>query len=226
MPTTIKFARPASISPISHLTHHMGLVVDSVACLPQAIEAFFAGDRETLDGTRQDMRHLRGAAIRVLEELQDGLGRSKFLPVDRRDLLDVLQMQEAIADLAQDIIGLQLDLLPNAPRDLSRPVANLLAQGVAATGRVQQIVDSLEGILETGFSGPRLEATRGLIRSLVAVEEVADAGRREIATTLFTRCREMDPVSLVLFYRLLGRIGDLTVYSGKLALRARLLLVR
>lgn len=205
--------------------YHMEIATACVACLPQAVTAYFAGDREALNDSRQDILRLKSAAVPVLEDIQDGLGRSMFLPVDRRDLLDVVQVQEAIADLAQDIAGLLLDLLPNVPRELHRPVAQLVAQGVAATGRAQQIVDSFEGIVEAGFHGGRVDATHGLIRSLVAMEEGVDAGRRQIAATLFAQYREMDPAASVLFYRLLGQVAALTAMSGRLALRARLMLV-
>ena len=71
-----------------------------------------------------------------------------------------------------------------------------------------------------------MEKTQGLIHDVVGIETDADTIGTDITHTLFAYARDMDPVSVVFLYKLIGWIDDLADYSEKLAIRARLLLAR
>ena len=83
-----------------------------------------------------------------------------------------------------------------------------------------------ELICETGFKGPHVEKTQTMIHDVVGLETKADTIGVDITHALFAHARNMDPVSVVFLYQLIGWIDDLADYSEKLAIRARLLLAR
>jgi len=54
-------------------------------------------------------------ADRIKNELRLHLPKSLFMPVDRRDLLEVLHLQDTIANTAQDIAGLLVERQMSIP---------------------------------------------------------------------------------------------------------------
>lgn len=226
MSTTLNFGKLFGKSPFRPVKKHMSIAAECANYMPGAVEAFFKGDKDTLKDVKHRIFQLEGDADKILEELQSRLPKSMFLPVDRRDLLDVLEMQEAIADRTQDIIGLMLDLPMDVPEEMQKPILRLVDRCIAATNGAYDIVKLFEDLVETGFKGPHVEKVQKLIHEVVGIETDADVIGTDITHTLFSHCKHMDPVSLMFLYKLIGWIDDLADFSEKLAIRARLLLVR
>lgn len=226
MATTLNFGKLFGKSPFKPIKKHMSIAAECARYMPEAISAFFNSDKATLKDIKHKISQLESDADKILEELQSRLPKTMFLPVDRRDLLDVLEMQEAIADRTQDIIGLMLDLPMDVPDEMQKPIMRLIERCMLATEGAHAIVKSLEDLVETGFKGPHVEKTQKLIQDVVSIETDADTIGIDITHSLFSHCKEMDPVSVVFLYKLIGWIDDLADYSEKLAIRSRLLLAR
>ena len=64
-----------------------------------------------------------------------------FLPVDRRDLLEVLDMQDSIADTAQDIAGLLVTRTMTVPDDMQADLRTLVERCVEACNQSATIVN-------------------------------------------------------------------------------------
>ena len=226
MATTLNFGKLFGKSPFKPVKKHMKIAAECVEKMPDALQAFFDKDKSRLKEIRREIAQLESDADKIYEELQNRLPKTMFLPVDRRDLLDVLEMQEAIADRAQDIIGLMLDLSMDVPDEMRQPMAHLVDRCAAATKGAYDIVSSFENLVETGFKGPHVEKTQKLIAEVAAIETDADTIGTEITHVLFEHGRDMHPVPLVFLYKLIGWIDDLADFSEKLAIRSRLLLAR
>ncbi|MEN8204947.1 MAG: TIGR00153 family protein [Pseudomonadota bacterium] len=226
MPATINFSKLFGKSPFKPMKKHMSIANECAMHMPSAMEAFFKRDKETLKDIKHSISQLEGDADKILEELQSRLPKTMFMPVDRRDLLDVMEMQEAIADRTQDIIGLMLDLPMDVPEEMHKPIMRLVNSVTDAVNGAYNIVKAFEDLVETGFKGPHVEKTQRLIHNVVGMETDADTIGTDITHTLFAHAKEMDPVSVVFLYRLIGWIDDLADYSEELAMRARLMLAR
>lgn len=226
MPTTLNFSQLFGKSPFKPMKEHMKITRECVQHIAPAVEAFFINDNSTLKSAKRTVSQLESDADRVIEELQNRLPSSMFLPVHRRDLLDVLEMQEAIADRTEDIVGLMLDLPMEVPEEMHEPILNLTHRAYDAVSTAYEIIACFEELVETGFKGPDAEKAHALIRQVVAIETDADHIGIDITHTLFAHAREMDPVSVVFLHRLIGWIDDLADYSETLAIRARLLLAK
>lgn len=224
MPTTLNFGKLFGKSPFKPMKKHMSIAMECVGHMPSAVDAFFKHDNETLKEIKRSVSQLESDADRVLEELQSRLPKSMFLPVHRRDLLDVLEMQEAIADRTEDIVGLMLDLPMEVPGEMHKPIMSLTNRASEAVNTAYKVVKKFEDLVETGFKGPDVDEVQALIREVISIETDADHIGIEITQSLFAHAREMDPVSVVFLHRLIGWIDDLADYAETLAIRARLLL--
>lgn len=226
MATTLNFAKLFGKSPFKPIKKHMNIAAECAGYMPDAVDAFFKGDKNQLKDIKQQIWQLESDADKILEELQSRLPKSMFLPVDRRDLLDVLEMQEAIADRTQDIIGLMLDLPMDVPKEMQKPITRLVERCVAATNGAYDIIKLFEDLVETGFKGPHVDKAHKLIHEVVGIETDADSIGIDITHTLFSQREKMDPVSVVFLHKLIRWIDDLADFSEKLAIRARLMLAR
>ena len=59
-----------------------------------------------------------------------------------------------------------------------------------------------------------------------SAEDEADRIERQLATTLFTLEGELDPISVMFWYRILEWIGDLADYAEKVGNSFRLIIAR
>jgi predicted phosphate transport protein (TIGR00153 family) len=226
MPTSIKFGKQFNKSPLKLLRKHMRIASETAAFLPDAMQAFFRGDSDTLQETRQSVSELAADADQLLRELQQHLPDVRDMPLAVRDLFAVLELQEAIARRMREISALLPDLPMAVSRDMRKPLTRLVDRCVAATEVACEIVKSIEKVVEAGFKGAQLEAARQLVQDVAAIRSEADILCAEITRMLFAQCREMDPLTVMFLYQLVGWIDDLANFSQKLAIRSQLLLIR
>ena len=71
------------------------------------------------------------------------------MPVDRRDLLEVLAMQDAIADTAQDIAGLLLERDMEVPAGMEGPLMELVKRCVDSCDLAHGIIRELDELVES-----------------------------------------------------------------------------
>lgn len=213
-------------SPFRPMQQHVEAVGRCAAALRPLFEAVASGDRDEVTRQRDLIFEAEHEADRIKNEIRANLPRSFLLPVDRRDLLDMLHSQDSIADCAQDIAGL-LDVREmTLPDGLREPVFALLDHSLAAVDKCQEVVAELDELLETGFSGKEAERVTGLIDELGRLETRSDDSGAELVRRLFSIEERLSPLRVVFWYELTQRIGDLADYAEDVGDRLRLLLAR
>jgi len=90
-------------SPWGAVQEHMRIVSECVQKLDPLMDAVMAGDYEGTERIASEISDLEHQADQVKNELRDHLPRSIFLPVAREDLVDILSVQDSIADAAEDV---------------------------------------------------------------------------------------------------------------------------
>ncbi len=120
MAKTSYFSRIFGSSPVSPLQKHIASVIACVEQLVPYFEAVFKGDWEEATKVQEKLASLEGEADDTKNKLRMNLPTSLFMPVDRRDILQVLDLQDMIANRAKDISGLTLGrrmAIPNVLAD-------------------------------------------------------------------------------------------------------------
>ena len=103
------FASLFGRSPFKPMQEHMRVVRKCAAQVTKLFEALCKGDQEKVEAVKERIFELENEADAIKNELRAHLPKSLFMPVDRRDLLEVLDLQDSIADTAQDIAGLLVE---------------------------------------------------------------------------------------------------------------------
>lgn len=224
MSTTNPLAKLLKRSPFKALQEHMRIVLNAVREVPGLFEALIEGDEKGVDTAKRAIFKFEEEADRVKNDLRTHLPKSLFMPVDRRDILAVLQMQDSIADTAQDIAGLLIERPMEVPQPLQAPLQTLVKRCVDTCEHAGLIIEELDELLEMGFRGAQVDKVEGMLDELARIEGETDELGLELARTLFQNENDMQPVSVILWYRLIEWIGDLADYSEKVGNQLRLLI--
>ncbi len=213
-------------SPFKPLQQHMVIVNECVAEVPGLFDALIKGDKPGVEKAKEAIFAKEQAADDLKNQLRTHLPKSLFMPVDRRDLLDVLAMQDSIADTAQDIAGLLVERDMTVPADMADDLRILVQRCVDAAGQAGAIVAELDDLVETGFRGPEAARVEEMVEKLNHIEDETDELGMSLTRNLFAQEESMSPVSVIFWYQLIEWIGDLADYAEKVGDRLRLLIAR
>ena len=211
-------------SPFKPMQEHIGVAARCAAQVPELFEALAAGDRDRLVAIKDRIYELEQEADTIKNQLRSQLPKSLLLPVDRRDLLEVLDMQDSIADTAQDIAGLLFERPMEVPKELQEPLLALTHRCVDACDQAVSIIGELDELVETGFRGRESDRVSEMVEELNKIETDTDEMGTELVRRLFAQEDNMKPVSVMFWYELIQWIGDLADYAEKVGNRLRLLL--
>jgi len=221
-PIAALFAR----SPFRPMQQHMEVVNDCVGLIPTLFDALIAGDAKTLTKTQKEIFAKEHEADGIKHDVRVHLPRSLFLPVDRRDLLEVLEVQDAIADTAQDIAGLLQQRDMKVPDDMQEELKTLVRRCVDACGQSRAIVEELDELIQTGFRGPEAERVEKMVKELNRIETETDDLAVALSQKLFQHEDTMAPVSVIFWYRLIGWISNIADQAEMVGDRMLLLIAR
>jgi len=213
-------------SPFKSLQEHMRLVLECATEVPPMFEALCAGDTEAVKAFKEQIFAKEQEADEVKNQLRNHLPRSLFMPVDRRDLLEVLQMQDSIADTAQDIAGLLVERRMELPDDFKDLLLALSRRCLDACEQAARIIEALDELMETGFRGRETARVEEMVEELNRIEDETDEQGLALTRKLFAHEDDMKAVSVVMWYQMFQWIGDLADYSEKVGDRLRLLIAR
>lgn len=221
-PIATLFAR----SPFMPIQEHMRAVLDCAREIPVMLEAVCKGDENALNNHKQKIFEKEAKADYMMNELRSNLPKSLFIPVDRRDLLDILQMQDSIADSAQDIAGMLVQRRMQLPNQLHAPLIEFTRRCVEVCEQSGKIIEQLDELVELGFKGREVKRVAKMVEDLNRSEDVTDELGLDLTQSLFDHGENMNPVSVIMWYQTIQSIGDLADNAEDVGNRLRLLIAR
>lgn len=213
-------------SPVRPLQQHMAKVSACASELSAFFEAIRAGDWQKVDDARSRVKALEDEADELKTEIRLHLPKSLFMPVARADLLDLLRVQDKIANKAKDITGLMKGRKMTLPESLNELFSQYVSRCVDAVKQAEKTVNELDELFETGFGGKEADIVQEMIRELDAVEKETDRIQVELRANLFKLENDLKPVDVMFLYRIIDWIGDLADQAQRVGSRLHLLLAR
>ena len=226
MRTTNPIASLLGRSPFKPMQAHMRIVAECIAHVPALFEALIVGDQAEVVKVKDLIFAKEQEADDLEHELRASLPKSLFLPVDRRDLLDLLNMQDCIANTAQDIAGLMIERDMTVPEGMAESLRELVQRCVDACDLATKIIEEMDELIEAGFGGREAASVLDMVEQLSAIEDETDEMGVKLTQILFAREDEMKPVSVMFWYQMIQWIGDMADYAEKAGDRMRLLIAR
>lgn len=210
-------------SPIRPMQQHMKA---SVACAREILplfEAMAAGKTEELATRRAEIDRLEHEADRIKNEIRSHLPKRLFMAVERRDMLEILDCQDSMADVAQDIAGLADQRSMTIPEELAEPLLELVRRVLVACEQSERIINELDGLVETGFRGREVSRVEEMIDELARIETDTDELAERAQRRLFA-IEDRLGISTVFWYQMIIWVADLADYAERVGNRLRLLI--
>ena len=209
-------------SPIRPMQEHMRAAVECARQILPLFEEMVAGDTAAVSVRRQEIDRLEHEADRIKNEIRSNLPKRMFLAVERRDMLEILDYQDTIADLAQDVAELADMRSMVVPKVLAEAFLDLVRRVVVACDQAERVINELDGLVETGFRGREVAKVDEMIEELSRMESDTDALEERVQRLLFG-IEDGLGISAIFWYKLIDYVGGMADYAERVGNRLRLL---
>ena len=203
------FSRIFGNSPVSPLQKHIEKVVLCVEELIPYFDAVIKNDWGKAEKIQNNLAALENDADEIKNLLRMQLPSSLFMPMDRRDVLDVLQLQDKIANKAKDIAGLVLGRKMSLPESICNTYIEFLNRCVDATRQTQNAINELDELVAAGFRGNEVTRVKKMIEELHVIEDETDKIQIKLRAELYKIEKDLPPVDVMFIYKIIEWTGDL-----------------
>jgi len=205
-------------SPVGRMQEHMHVVYKCAAKLIEFFEQVLADDWPAAAQTRASIVELEQQADALKQEIRAHLPKSLFMPVPREDLLELLLVQDKIANKVRDVSGLVLGRKMKIPDGIKDSFLPFVVRNIDAAKKARNSIRELDELYETGFRGAEAELVESLVEELDAIENDTDMMQAELRAQLFAIEESLPPVHVMFLYRIIeltGEIGDTAQRVGR-----------
>lgn len=213
-------------SPIRPLQKHMDVVCQCAHALLDFIAAVYQQDWQNATKQHKNIIDLEHQADEIKRDIRIHLPKSLFLPVPRGDLLEVLTVQDRIANKAKDVAGLIIGRKMVIPKAIEMPYLNLLKRCIDASTQAQKAINELDELLETSFRGSEAHFVETIIDELIKIEHETDELQIKVRAGLFVIEKELEPIDAIFLYKIVDWTGDIADRAQQVGNRLQLLLAR
>lgn len=213
-------------SPIAPIQQHMLSAKECAEILPAFMDAAISGDWDAAKAHQKEIAKLENVADKMKKQVRIQLPKSLFLPVPRSDLLDLVTVQDHIANTAKDIAGLMLGRQMEIPEKVAELMPDYLLLSVETVRQAHRAIEELDELLESGFRGREVDFVETLINELDRLEHENDKLQVKIRSVLFKLESDLPPVNVVFLYKIIDWVGDLANEAQKVGSRLQILLAR
>ncbi len=213
-------------SPFKPIQEHMKIVAQCAEKLSPLFEAVRSSDPERISSVSKEIFDLEHQADDLKNDIRAHLPKGLFMPVDRRDLLDLLHTQDSIADTVQDVAGL-VSLRPlTIPADMEDSLIRLVDLSLQAASQAASVIGELDELLEVGFRGREAEKVELMIQDLSRIESAQDKVGTDLTRQIFQDEESLTAGTLIILYELSEKLGDVADHAEAVGNKLRLLIAR
>ncbi|NGX26421.1 MAG: hypothetical protein K940chlam6_00342 [Chlamydiae bacterium] len=217
-------ARLFGKSPFAPLQSHMNKVACCVEKLTKIIDSLAHQETKKIQRLVEDLSQLEHEADLTKNDIRNHLPKSLFMPIDRGHFLEILAIQDSIADMSEDI-GITLSLRPLDNYEwLQVELKELFFKSTDVFWDAKRIIEEIDELLESAFGGIEAEKVKTMVEEAAYKEHQTQNLKRVLLKKLFTEGEKLSPPAFYHWYRLIEDIGALAQRSEKLANRIRMVL--
>jgi len=211
-------------SPFTSLAAHMEQVSTCVYLLNDLFDALQKKEHNTLKEIAEKISEEEHKADLIKNDIRNHLPKSLYLPIDKSRLLEILSLQDCIADRAEDIAVLTTLKKIEMPLSLEPEFYEFLEKNKEAFEGARLIIKELHELLESSFAPSETEKVRKMVHNVAKMEHEADLIQRKILKKLLNAEQEMSYTTFYLWQKILESLGSISNLSENLANRVRALL--
>jgi predicted phosphate transport protein (TIGR00153 family) len=213
-------------SPIGPIQEHMQVANSAAQLLPDLLRATAADDWVRAKELHKEIARAERAADKLKRSVRRHLPKSLFLPVPRSDLLDLVSIQDSVANTARDIAVLIIGRNMRFPEQLQEGVLEFTEACAATSQHALVAIQELDELLEVGFTGREVKRVEAMLKELDRMERRTDKLAVNLRASLFKLESELPPVDVMFYYRVMSLIGNLADEAETVGDRLQILMAK
>ncbi len=217
-------ARLFGRSPFAPLQTHMEKVAACVHQLVPLFEALSAKDYGKVAAVAKEISKLEHDADLTKNDIRNHLPSGLFLPIAKTSLLEILALQDNLADCAEDIAVLltfhNLEILPAFASEFQA----FLKKNLETFEAGYQILREMGQLLESSFGGIEAEKVCTMVDEVALKEHEADLLQAILLKKIFSQGEILSTPAFYLWMRVIQEVAALSDESERLANRVRMTL--
>ena len=211
-------------SPVRPLEKHIGIAYRCAKQLQPFFSAAIKGNWDKALAARDMIEKLEHEADDIKKKIRLQLPKSLFMPVPREDLLELLLVQDKIANRTKDVSGLVVGRKLQIPDQISAQFLEFVDRNVDAAKQARKSVRELDELFTAGFRGAEVALVTGLIEELDLIETDTDEKQAALRGALFDIEKELDPIDAMFMYKVIELTGEIADMAERVGRRLELLL--
>lgn len=209
-------------SPFAPLQTHMDKVASCVEKLPALFQAILDQDMEMIEAIGSTISRVEHEADIIKNEIRNHLPKSLFLQVDRGALLEILALQDAIADQVEEIAhqaGMRTLSI-----DFREEFVLFTSKSMETFWLSRKVMQELEELLECSFGGIEAQKVKRMVEEIAFSEYEMVLSQNKLTKRLYQGSDALPYPVFHLLLTLVEEIGKIALFAEKLGNRVRMLL--
>ena len=211
-------------SPVLPIQDHGDTCYKAARELVVFFEHVIAEQWDKVTESREKIVRLENQADELKKQIRSQLPKSLFMPVPRGDILDLLLVQDKIANRARDVSGFVAGRRMIIPKPIQENFIAFVSRNVDAAKTARKSIRELDELFETGFRGAEANLVIALVEELDKIEDETDVMKANVRMDLFAIEKDLPPVDVMFLYRVIELIGEIGDMAERIGRRLELLL--
>lgn len=212
-----------STSPLAIMERHAEACLDCVQRLAPYFEAVQAGKWKRAEAIQQEIARLEALADDIKLDVRKNLPRGLWMSVSRPDLLELVRVQDKMANETKDIAGLSLGRQLMFPQQLEKSLFKFIATVTDAAEKAVEVVGATRELSRTAFSSRQVAAISNKCVLVEKIERKSDDMQSKLRAKLRGHEEDLSPIDVIFLYQLLTNIGEIADHAEKVSHRAQII---
>lgn len=212
-----------SSSPLAVMERHAETCLDCVTKLMSYFEAAQAGDWNKAEKLQLEISRLEGIADEIKMDVRKNLPRGLWMSVSRTDLLELVRVQDKMANETKDIAGLSLGRNLAFPQKLEKSLFKFIETVIEASAKAVEVVSATRELSRTAFGARQAKTIVSKCALVEKIERRSDELQSKLRAKLKAHEEDISPVDAIFLYQLLSNIGEIADHAEKVSHRAQII---
>jgi len=202
-------------------------VADSAAqLLSTFIQATIDEKWESAEKTYKKILKAEREADQLKRNIRQSLPKSLFLPVPRGDLLELVTIQDHVANRAKDVAGVITGRHMQFPAKMQKGIMEFVDTCGATSAQALASIQQLDELLEVGFTGREVKLVEDMLNELNRLEGKTDKQAIALRLKLFKIEDALPAVDVMFYYEIIGLIGGVADAAENVGDRLQILIAK
>ena len=212
-----------SSSPMAMLEAHVKACAKCVAKLPPYFEAAQSGKWPRAGKIQGEIVELESIADELKKDTRGSMPRGLWMSVSRADLLELVRVQDQLANDTKDVVGLSLGRELAFPAALEKSVTKYIMTVVASVDAAVEVVSATRELSRAAFSARQIKTITSKSLTVEKLERKSDDMQSRLRSKLRAHEKNVSAIDAIFLYQLLSEIGGIADSAEKVAHRAQII---